>query len=396
MNKQSPRVRTRASMHRAVIAGVGETDYSRESGRSTMHLAVEAIKHACRDAGILPEAIDGVITHPHSISAEEIMSTLGLKQMTFNSTIHMGGAGAVASLKHAALAVESGTADHVLVIRSRNGASGGRINQRPPQQPAQQFRSELEVPYGWNTPAQRYSMICRRYMHEYGLTREQLGAVAVSASRYAQRNPRAQNHGRPLTMEKYLAGRVIADPYTRYDCCLETDGACAIIISRAEDAPSRAVQARIAGVGEGRPTSPDDLTNRTDLLEIGLDHAAPIAWESAGVGPEDMDAAMVYDCFTFEVIHQLEAAGFVARGEAGRFCASGEIDFTGRLPVNTHGGLLAEGHLSGLSHVIEGVRQIRGEAGAWQLESVHHVAVTGWGDLGDGALAVLEGVRGVR
>lgn len=374
----------------AVVIGIGQTDYTRRSGRSEAHLAFEAILAAARDADIAVEDLDGIISHPFSISPEEIVSGLGLPGLRFSCTVHMGGAGAVASLQHAVNAVESGVASNVLIVRARNGASGGRINQRPSQQPAQHFRDQLERPYGWNTPAQRYSMICRRYQHEFGLTREQLGAVAVSASRHAQLNPGAQTYGRPVTMETYLSGRTIADPYTRFDCCLETDGACAIVVTR-DDRPSpRRVDARIVAVGEGRPPSPDDLTNRPDLLRIGLEPAAELAWERAGVGPDDMDAVMVYDCFTFEVIHQLEAAGFVAPGDGGRFCASGGIDLGGRLPVNTHGGLLADGHLSGLSHVIEAVRQLRGEGGARQVPGARLVGVTGWGDLGDGALAVLD------
>jgi acetyl-CoA acetyltransferase len=378
-----------------IVSGVGQTDYTRDSGRSETRLAFEAILDATRDAGIGVDSIDGIITHPFSISPEEIVSGLRLPRLNFNCAVHMGGAGAVASLQHAVPAIEAGVASNVLIIRARNGASGGRINERPSQQPAQHFRDQLERPYGWNTPAQRYSMICRRYQHKFGLTRQQLGAVAVSASRHAQLNPAAQTFGRPLTMERYLSGRTIADPYTRFDCCLETDGACAIIVTAADRHTPRAVDARIRTVREGRPESPDDLTNRPDLLKIGLAPAAAMAWERSGLGPDDMDAAMIYDCFTFEVIHQLEAAGFVAEGKGGPFCAEGHIDLGGRLPVNTHGGLLAEGHLSGLSHVIEAVRQLRGEAGGRQVASARHIAVTGWGDLGDGALAVLDTVRAV-
>jgi len=194
-------------------------------------------------------------------------------------------------------------------------------------------------------------------------------------------------------METYLSGRTIADPYTRFDCCLETDGACAIIVTAADRPTRRDVDARIVAVGEGRPESPDDLTNRPDLLAVGLAPAAARAWERAGLGPQDVDAAMIYDCFTFEVVHQLEAAGFVPEGQAGPFCADGHIDLGGRLPVNTHGGLLAEGHMSGLNHVVEAVRQLRGEAIGRQVPDARHVAVTGWGDLGDGALAVLDTVR---
>ncbi|MFI7099288.1 thiolase C-terminal domain-containing protein [Streptomyces sp. NPDC050161] len=382
----------------AVISGVGETDYSRKSGRTTTRLGMQAALAAARDAGIDAREIDGVVGFPHSLSSEDVAANLGLHALRYSVTVAMGGAGSVAALGHARLAVESGAARHVLILRARNGCSGGRIHERPSQLPAQHFRTQLEHPYGWNTAAQRYAMICRRYLHAYELTREQLGAVALAARAHAQLNPRAMTHGRELTMEQYLAGRMIADPYHLFDCCLETDGACAVIVSAraATDGPP---PVRILGVAEGRPRTPDDLTNRPDLLAIGLAPAAAAVWERTGLAPADMDAAMVYDCFTFEVIHQLEAAGFAPEGGGGKLAASGAIRLGGSLPVNTHGGLLSEGHLSGLNHVVEAVRQLRGglggtSLGARQIEGARHVAVTGWGDLGDGSFAVLANERG--
>lgn len=377
----------------AVITGIGQTEYSRDSGRSETRLAVEAALVAAQDAGVQVRDIDGVVTFLHAVRAEELMSSLGLRGLRYSAEVAMGGASSVAALRHAKLAVESGSAEHVLIVRARNGCSGGRIHQRPSQLPSQHYRTQLEHPYGWNTAAQRYAMICRRYMHHYDLTREQLGAVAVAARAHAQLNPQAMMHGRELTMEQYLAGRMIADPYHLFDCCLETDGACAVLVS-AREAKDGPPAIRILGAAEGRPDTPDDLTNRPDLLAIGLAPAAAEVWRSTGLGPEDMDAAMIYDCFTFEVIHQLEAAGFAKEGEGGRFAASGAIRLGGALPVNTHGGLLSEGHLSGLNHVVEAVRQLRGDLGARQVEGARHVAVTGWGDLGDGSFAVLGNEKG--
>ncbi|HVR33841.1 MAG TPA: transporter [Acidimicrobiia bacterium] len=376
----------------AVIAGVGETEYSKRSGRSEQRLGMEAILAACRDAELDPRQIDGFIAYPFGLDAEEVVSGLGLHALRVSATVHMGGASAVAALAHAVRAVADGTARHVAIVRAKNGYSGDRIQERPSQLPTQRFRQQLEEPYGWNSAAQRYAFMCRRYQHEYGLTREQLGAVAVAARRHAQRNPRAQMYGRELALADYLAGRVIADPYTLFDCCLETDGGCAIVVSAREHAIARPHDARVLSVAEGRPHSPDDLTNRDDLLEIGLASAAPRAWESAGVGPADMDAAMIYDCFTFQALHQLEAAGFVGPGGAGRFVEEGHTALGGSLPMNTHGGLLSEGHLAGLNHVIEAARQLRGECGDRQVADARHIAVTGWGDLGDGALAVLDRV----
>ena len=378
---------------RAVVEGVGETEYSKRSGRTVTRLALEAVLAACRDAGLDPREVDGIVTYPYSVRAEDIVANLGLPRLSWSITVAMGGASAVSALRHAARAVTAGEARHVVVVQARNSHSGGRVGTRPSQVPGQHFRRQLEHPYGWNTPAQYYAMICRRYMHTYGLTREQLGAVALSARRHANRNPRAQMHARTLTMADYLGGRSIADPFTLFDCSLETDGACAVVVTTADRATSRARHAGLGAGAEARPETPDDLTNRTDLLRIGLSEAAALTWERAGAGPEDMAAAMIYDCFTFEVLHQLEAAGFAEEGTAGELVASGATDPGGALPVNTHGGLLSEGHLAGLNHVIEAVRQVRGECGARQVPHCDLVAVTGWGDLGDGSMAVLESVR---
>lgn len=375
---------------RAVVEGVGETEYSKRSGRTVTRLAVEAVLAACRDAGLDPRAVDGIVTYPYSVRAEDIVANLGLPRLSWGTTVAMGGASAVSALRQAANAVLADEAGHVVVVQARNAHSGGRVGTRPSQVPGQHFRRQLEHPYGWHTPAQYYAMICRRYIHSHGLTREQLGAVALAARRHANRNPRAQMHGRALTMADYLDGRLIADPFTLFDCSLETDGACAVVVTTADRAAPRPRHAAFRAGAEARPQTPDDLTNRTDLLRIGLEEAARTTWERAGAGPGDMAAAMVYDCFTFEVLHQLEAAGFAAEGTAGAFVASGATDLGGALPVNTHGGLLSEGHLAGLNHVIEAVRQVRGECGPRQVPDCDLVAVTGWGDLGDGSMAVLE------
>jgi acetyl-CoA acetyltransferase len=206
--------------------------------------------------------------------------------------------------------------------------------------------------------------------------------------RHAQLNPSAQMHGRPLAEAEYYAAPVISDPYQRWDCCLETDGAVALIVKAADQRNGKRDVAVLA-VESSRPASPEDLTNRADWFDIGLSRAAPAAYESASLGPEDVDLAMVYDCFTFEVLHQLEEAGFCARGESGAFVLAGSIAIGNRLPVNTHGGLLAEGHLGGVGHLLEAVQQLRGEAVGRQVLGARICAVTGWGDWGDGSLALL-------
>jgi acetyl-CoA acetyltransferase len=372
------------------VLGVGETEYLRSSGRSVQTLGIRAARNALADARIGPESVDGVIPLGGLLFAEDLISGLGLRTDIADALPAPGGNSAVASLGLAEALVESGRASVVLIVFARNGSSETRIANRIRMLPGQQFRHNLEDPHGWSIPAAWYAMICRRHMAEHGTTKAQLAAVAMTMRRHGQENPRAMLRGRPLLLEDYLAGPMIADPYQRDDCCLETDGAAAVLVAaRDREVLTDRPGVRILAVASARPQSPDDLTNRIDWYRIGLSAAAPAAYERAGVGPEDMDLAMIYDCFTFEVIHQLEEAGFCSRGMGGEFVASGAVTLGGKLPVNTHGGLLAEGHLGGLNHVLEAVRQLRDEAGRRQVAGARLAAVSGWGDWGDGSLAIL-------
>jgi acetyl-CoA acetyltransferase len=375
----------------AIIAGVGQTDFSKASGRSVQQLALEAAFAAISDAGLRPSDIDGLMPYMIGPTAEDLIAGLGLEDVRFTGVSHMGGASPVASLRTAALAVETGEADAVVVFVARNGRSGARVAARlGAQVPGTSFREGLEQPEGLSTPAQWYSLFARRHMIEFGTTREQLGAVALTMRSHAQLNPHAMMYGKPLTMEEYKASKPIADPYLMFDCCLETDGASAVVVTRAdraEDSDHRPV--RIAGVAEGHADNADDIINRRDFFNLGLTKAAPRAFSKAGLGPADVDLALIYDCFTFEVIQQLEEAGFVPRGEGGAFVEDGHIAINGSLPVNPHGGLLSEGHIAGMNHVVEAVVQLRGDAGERQVANAEVAALTGWGDLGDGSLAIL-------
>jgi acetyl-CoA acetyltransferase len=372
------------------IRGIGETAYTRRSGRSVPDLAAEAGRAALADAGLAAARVDGVIPLGGALFTEDLIAGLGLSSQVFDAAPAPGGNAAVSALRLAESMLDRGSLRSLLIVLARNGSSGQRIDARARLLPGQQFRAQLEHPHGWSVPAQWYAMICRRHMAEYGTTKAQLAAVALSAREYAQGNPRAMRYGRPLTRRQYDEADMIADPYQRYDCCLETDGAVAVLVTAQQALPSSGrPEVPVLAVETARPQSPDDLTNRADWHRIGLSDAAPAAYERAGVAPADLDAAMIYDCFTFEVIHQLEEAGFCPRGEGGPFAASGALAPGGALPVNTHGGLLAEGHLGGLNHVVEAVRQLRGEAGSRQLARARLIGVTGWGDWGDGSMAIL-------
>jgi acetyl-CoA acetyltransferase len=355
-------------------------------------MAAEAVGKAIDDAGVRADAIDGIIPYPSDVSAHEIMSSIGADNVRFVATVPTGGASMVSAIGLAGLAIRSGEASNVLIFVAKNGSSGVRAAARVATLPAERQRSQLEYPFGWSTQAQWYATICRRHMETYDTTKDDLAAVALSMRSNAQLNERAMMSRRQLTRQEYFSAPMIADPYHKYDCSLETDGAAAILVTSAERARDlRRTPVAILAVASGHPESPDDLSNRKDLLKIGLTKAAPRAFARADLKPHDMNGAMIYDCFTFEFLHQLEEAGFCERGSAGGYVRAGWTGLTGGLPANTHGGLLSEAHMLGMNHVIEAVRQLRGECGLRQIRNARHIAVTGWGNLGDGSIAILRG-----
>jgi len=333
---------------------------------------------------------------PNLGHAESFAANLGCENLRFQSIVWMGGAAPVASLRVAAAAVQRGLADYVLIPAGWNGYSGARARQTVTEDvsslPGGAIARDFYLPYGFTAPPQWYSVIARRHMHEFGTRAEQLGCIAVAMRKHAQRNPNAVMHGRPLTLEDYLASPMLADPYRIFDCCLETDGAAAVVVTSAERARDlRGQPVAIMGAAAGQPSPADEITNRKDIFQTGLSLAAPEAFAQAGVSPGDVDFAQIYDCFTFEVLQQLEEAGFCKRGEGGAFVEGGRIELGGELPVNTHGGLLSEAHVLGMNHVVEAVRQLRGDAGERQVAGAEFGVVTGWGDFGDGSIAILRG-----
>jgi acetyl-CoA acetyltransferase len=389
----------------AALVGVGETAYCRApgSGKSELALMLDAARAALDDAGLSPGDVDGVVTPIWGASAEDFAVNFGVRDLRWAVQVNMGGASPVVGLQNAAMAVAFGVASHVLLVFGWNGYSGRRVRGDFSALKDELARFEASIgvpvrdfylPYGSASPAQWYTLMAQRHMQQFGTPREALGAVAVACRAHAQLNPRAVMRGRPMTMDDYLASPWICEPYKLLDCCLETDGAAAVIVTTTDRAKKlRQPVVAISGVAEGHPWPADDIVNRPDLLTIGLTHAAPRAYEMAGLGPEDADFAQVYDCFTFEVLHQLEEAGFCPRGESPRFVADGNIQLGGRCPINTHGGLLSQAHVGGMNHVVEAVRQLRGQGGAAQVPDATVGIVTGWGDFGDGGLAVLRSLR---
>jgi acetyl-CoA acetyltransferase len=381
----------------ACIVGIGETAVCRKpgSGLSEMALQLKAIASALDDAGLKAREIDGIMPFPNLGRAEAFAATLGCENLRFAATLNLGGAAPVAALRVAAMAVATGCANYVLVPGGWNGYSGARTREIAATDvnsiPGAAVARDHYIPYGLSAPPQWYALMAQRHMYEYGMREEQLGAVALAMRKHAQLNPHALMCGKPMTMSDYLASPMISAPYRMLDCCLETDGAAAYIVTstaRARDLRQRPVS--IMGAASGQPYPADDIINRKDFHRIGLTNAAPEAFAMAGVTPAEADFAQIYDCFTFEVIQQLEEAGFCKRGEGGAFVENGGIELGGRLPVNTHGGLLSQAHLLGIGHVVEAVRQLRGEAGQRQVKDAKLGVVTGWGDFGDGSIAILR------
>jgi acetyl-CoA acetyltransferase len=384
------------------IVGVGESTFSRGSGKTELRLMLEASLNAINDAGLKPHDIDGIIGPPIGAPAEHFAANLGIEDLRYATTVHMGGASPVVSVQSAAMAVACGIANNVLIPLGWNGYSSNPVRgggaraetgEKPMamQNPLQNTIGAYYLPYGATVPVQWYAWLATRHMKLYGTPFAAMGAVAVAERKHAQLNERAMMHGRPLSLDDYLAARWVSFPFRLYDCCLETDAACAIVVSAADRAKDmRRPPVYISGVAEGHPYTADDIPARPDPFVIGLTFAAPKAFAMAGVTHKDIDFLEVYDCFTYVVMLQIEALGFCKRGEVKDFVTGGRIELGGELPVNTHGGLLSEAHVWGTNHIVEATRQLRRECGPRQVKDAELGLVTGWGDFGDGGLAILR------
>jgi acetyl-CoA acetyltransferase len=354
---------------RTAVAGIGATDFSRKSGRSVLALAVQSSLDAIADAGLAPTDIDGIVRCEHEqVQVNDLAHTLGLTDLSYWGSTGIGGSAPCGMVGQAVAAVTAGLAKNVLVFRSLNGRSGSRFGQSRAGARVGGLGSydEYFAPFGLMAPGQMFSLIARRHMAEFGTTEEQLGAIAMTCRARANANPAAQMHERPMSLDDYLSARVISTPLRLFDYCLETDGACAVVVTsleRAADGPAR--PAEIRATAQGSPHAVQGGTVFPALMRESLTThpSADVAkrlYERAGVGPADIDVAQIYDCFTITILLQLEDYGFCAKGDGGPFAASGAIDLGGTLPINTAGGNLSEGYIHGLNHIVEGVRQIRG------------------------------------
>ncbi|MCI2418094.1 lipid-transfer protein [Saccharopolyspora sp. K220] len=368
----------------AAIVGIGATEFSKDSGRSELQLAAEAVRTALADADLEPSDVDGLVTFTMDNNTETAVAReLGIPELSFFSRIHYGGGAACATVQQAAMAVATGMAEVVVCYRAFNERSGSRFGQVQSAAASAPTSAGLDnswsYPAGVATPGAQVAMFARRYMHVYGASSADFGRVAVADRKHAATNPNAWFYQRPITLADHQASRWITEPLRLLDCCQESDGGVAIVVTspeRAADLPHPPAVVAAAAQGSGADQFTMTSYYRDDLAalpEMGV--VARKLWQQAGIGPREIQVGILYDHFTPFVLVQLEELGFCARGEAKDFIADGAIELGGRLPLNTHGGQLGEAYIHGMNGIAEAVRQIRGTA-INQVDDVRHVLVT--------------------
>ncbi len=369
---------------KASIVGIGATEFSKESGRSEMSLASEAVAAAIADAGLKPSDIDGMVTYSTDNNPDvEIARHVGIGSLRHFSRVHYGGGAACGTIVMAAMAVATGVADAVVCYRAFNERSGRRfgagVQDLPNAATAERAQFSWTTPAGQLTPASWVAMVARRYMHLYGATSADFGRVAVAGRRHAANNPAAWFYNDPITLEDHQASRWIVDPLHLLDCCQESDGGQALVVTsaeRARDLPNTpaliVAGAQGAGVDQWTMTSffRDDIAQLPEMKVV-----ADELWTSSGLTPAEIQTAILYDHFTPYVLMQLEEFGFCGRGEAKDFIKDGALEIGGRLPINTHGGQLGEAYIHGMNGIAEAVRQVRGTS-VNQVDKVENVLVT--------------------
>ncbi len=372
----------RSIKDQAAIVGIGATEFSKNSGRSELQLAAESVRNALDDCGLKPSDVDGMTTFTLDTSDDiEVARAVGIGDLTMFSRVPHGGGAATGLLHQAAMAIATGMAEVVVCYRALNGRSGQRYSEGVG---GTVTTSDLihwgwYIPYGLLTPASWVAMFTQRYMHQYGATSTDLAQVAVSTRKHAVTNPNAFFYGKPLTVEEHQSSRWIVEPLHLFDCCQETDGGCAVVVTTPERARDlKQPPAIIRGVAQGAGADQEVMTSfyRPDIASLPeMDLVAKQVYEQSGLRADDIDAAVLYDAFSPIVLWQLESFGFCKPGEAKDFIKNGNLEVGGRLPSNTHGGQLSEAYIHGVNGVNEGVRLIRGTS-VNQPEKADHVLVT--------------------
>ncbi len=362
---------------KVAIAGIGYTEFSHNSGVTTLTLAQRAIKAALDDAGLDPRKVDGVATHrvTDSPSPQIVGQSFGIKDIHYYVDQFGGGGSSHSVVAHAAMAIATGQAEYVVCYRALNARSGFRMGGTGAPLVVSP-ETQYQAPYGYHTPPQQYAMVARTFLSHYGLDQRHLAAVAMNQRKNAQLNPRAMMR-KPMSYDDYLNARWICEPFRLFDCCLETDVGVALVLCSTERARDlKQIPAIIEGATWGG--GPTLFSNQIpDMKVSGTSMMAPRLFKMAGLTPADVDVAMLYDCYTFVPLMLLGDYGFCKREEVGDFILSGATALGGKLPINTHGGFLSEGYAHGMNHIAEAVQQLRGTADKRQVKDARIALSTG-------------------
>ncbi len=349
---------------RVAIVGIGQTAFGKGLPDSELSLACQAISAALDDAGVAPGAVDGLASYTMELNREvDVARNVGLGDLTFFSQVGYGGGAGCGAVLHAAMAIATGQCRVAVVWRARKRAAKAS---RPWAQVSRRLDDHWQWsrPFGLLRPVDEVAMLTRRYIHEYGATRDHLANVALAFRKHANRNPVATMFDKVLTREQYLEARWISEPLCLFDNCLETDGALAVVLVAAERAPDLPQRPVFVHTGaQGLPRQHQTMINyfNDDPLSGPSWAAARQLWRDAEFGPSDVKVAQIYDAFSPLVPLSLEGYGFCARGEGAPFTDDGALEWPdGRLPTNTSGGGMSEAYVHGFNLVLEGVRQLRG------------------------------------
>ena len=360
------------------IVGFSETPVGKFPEKTTLGLHVEAARLALQDAGLKNSDVDGLISHQPRFDPMRdytllIAHACGIRP-TYMTDMSSSGETPVFMAQQAVLALEAGMCDTVLCVHSRKGAT----REGPANVEIREGFDEYFVPYGIAGGIITHAFMASRHMHDYGTTRAQLGAVSVAARKHALLNPNAMMK-KPMTLADHAASRPIASPLHLFDCSLPADGGGAFIVTSIERARDMK-NTPVAILGTGKHHAHANLANAPSVTTLGGKESSRQAFAMAGLKPADMDFAQIYDCFSITTIGALEDYGFCKKGEGGPWVENGRIEIGGELPVNTHGGLLSQGHIEGMMHVTEAIRQLRGEAEpARQVKNAKLGVVSGHG-----------------
>lgn len=367
---------------RAAIVGIGATEFSKNSGRSEMRMAVEAVQAALADAGLSPEEVNGMCAVTMENNDEvELARNIGANELKFWARTNVSGGGTLGPILHAAMAVETGVADVVVCYRALNERSeyrfGAAVTHLEPT--ATNILQSFHAFQGIQSAAAMMALSIQRYMYETGATPEDFAHVAVAARKHAATNPAAHFYGRPLSFDDYMASRMIADPLRLFDICMESDAAVAVVITSSQRARElRQTPVLIRAAAQASPKGMSYFTNYYRDNIAPIDESRRLGeqlYAAGGLTPADIDAAIIYDHFGPAILPALEAFGFCKPGQAKEFVRHGNIEIGGSMPVNTHGGQVGEAYVHGMNGVSEAVRQIRGTA-ANQVSGARNVLVT--------------------